>query len=67
MDLTKANIDWKLLCEQKIWLLFKCKYGSKKDREMAEGLLHFIDHLQDAAVDSGLPETTVFDHDFSRS
>lgn len=48
------NIDWELLREQKQWLI-------NQSSEEAQGLLHFIDHIQDYAVDNWIiEEKTVF-------
>lgn len=51
-----SNIDWKLLREQKMWLL-------EQDGEAAAGLLHLVDALQDHAVlFEGISELEVFGH-----
>ena len=44
MNLT---IDWTLLAKQKEWLL-------DQDNEMAQGLVNFIDQIQDYYVDEKL-------------
>lgn len=44
MNLT---IDWTLLAKQKSWLL-------DQDNEMAQGLVNFIDQIQDYYVDENL-------------
>lgn len=41
------NIDWSLLAKQKLWLI-------NQDNEMAQGLVNFIDQLQDYYVDEKL-------------
>lgn len=52
-------IDWSELKASKKWLI-KHNDGS----EEAEGLLSFLDHVQDYAVDVlGIPEDEVFDLD----
>lgn len=45
--LDMQHMDWKLLREQKLWLI-------DQDSEQAEGLLNLIDFIQDSAVESGL-------------
>ena len=71
------NTDWKLLREQKAWLLevsTSCREmleGTEDLRDIQEwtqvldnstGLVNWIDQIQDAAVDSGLvPEHEVFE------
>lgn len=59
--------DWKLLREQKDTLL-KINFNekdypnlTKKDINHIEGIIEFIDYIQDTAVDEcGLPENKVF-------
>lgn len=51
------RIDWKLLREQKTWLLEQAVLGSKA----AEGLTNMLDVIQDGAVGLlGVPESEVF-------
>ena len=47
------NINWKLLREQKQWLL-------QQEGEHAEGLINLLDYIQDEAVENGVPEEVVF-------
>jgi hypothetical protein len=48
------KIDWKLLQQQKAWLLYK-------DEEYADGIINIIDSIQDYAVDElGIDEDLVF-------
>ena len=47
------NINWKLLREQKQWLL-------QQEGEHAVGLTHLLDYIQDEAVENGVPEEVVF-------
>ena len=46
------NIDWTLLAKQKAWLL-------DQDNEMAQGLVNFIDQIQDYYVDENLASEQV--------
>jgi hypothetical protein len=54
------HTDWHLLKEQKAQLLqLRSQYP-----EMVDGLLHWIDAIQDAVVaDAAMPERTVFPKD----
>tara|TARA_R110000868_G_scaffold144517_2_gene363756 strand:+ start:205 stop:390 length:186 start_codon:yes stop_codon:yes gene_type:complete len=54
------NIDWALLRQQKLWLL-------NQDSQMADGLVNFIDSLQDLAVINNIDELTVFGFDVSEA
>jgi hypothetical protein len=65
------NIDFELLREQKEWLLgvaaptaFRrfstASIFRAADREMAEGLLHLLDAIQDAAIQEGRTEDEVY-------
>jgi len=52
------KINWKLLREQKDWLLSQT---DEPDLTMATGLIGLIDEIQDIAVDyEGIPSETVF-------
>jgi hypothetical protein len=52
MDLIiPGNIDWKELKAQKEWLFDMAAKGS----EEAEGLINFLDYIQDSAYDQGHP------------
>lgn len=63
-----SKTDWVLLRQQKETLV-KLQMSMKEegeycDSEMIEGLLSFIDHIQDHAVDTlGIPESVVFNND----
>jgi hypothetical protein len=52
-----ATMDWTLLRKQKHWLMERAVMDQS---EMATGLLHLIDGIQDAAVEQGVEETLVF-------
>ena len=52
-----SNMDWELLRRQKQWLLTRT---IEEDSEMANGLLHLIDNLQDAALAEGVDELDIF-------
>ena len=55
------TIDWALLREQKQWLM-------SQENDNAEGLLAFIDSLQDYAVDNYLvQEETVFGKEYDNA
>ena len=55
------TIDWALLREQKQWLM-------SQENDYAEGLLAFIDSLQDYAVDNYLvQEETVFGKEYDNA
>ncbi len=55
------TIDWALLREQKQWLM-------SQENDYAEGLLAFIDSLQDYAVDNFLvQEETVFGKEYDNA
>jgi hypothetical protein len=49
----KLNIDWKLLREQKLFLLAMADSPSDYQRSNAWGLINLLDDIQDRAVDSG--------------
>ena len=52
---TLTLTDWSLLAEQKLALL-EAMYTLTNDmREPLEGLLHWIDAIQDAAKEAGFP------------
>ena len=51
------NIDWDLLRQQKAWLLAQ---SIQNQSEMATGLLHLLDNLQDEAVRLGADDLLVF-------
>ena len=62
MNINLDNVDWKLLREQKLWLMSAIKeldlqYGTGDD---GEGLLALIDDIQDQAA-LILGEDAVFD------
>jgi hypothetical protein len=46
MNITNIDINWAYLRKQKEWLL-------KHDNDYADGLIHLLDDIQDAAVESG--------------
>jgi len=50
MNIEINNIDWKLLREQKEWLLSI----SDVDERNLDGVLNLIDHIQDQAVEQGV-------------
>ena len=57
--------DFSLLSEQKQTLLemLEGKAGSttyELTKSHLQGLIHFLDHVQDQAVEAGVPEKTVF-------
>ena len=55
------TIDWALLREQKQWLM-------SQENDYAEGLLAFIDSIQDYAVDNFLvQEETVFGKEYDNA
>ena len=55
------QIDWKMLCLQKLTLLWVIEYFNSPLTDDLTGILHLIDALQDYAVDKcGIPEETVF-------
>ena len=59
-----SHIDWKLLKDQKKWLLEKVwnLKESDPDFEPLQGLIHLCDALQDFAVDElDVDENQVFD------
>lgn len=43
-----STMDWKLLSEQKLWLL-------KQDADHAIGLINLLDAIQDVAQEAGYP------------
>lgn len=53
------NIDWVLLRLQKLWLLEVVDFEIDGDTAHGDGLIAFIDHVQDEAA-SQLGEDTVF-------
>ena len=60
-----ANTDWELLKKQKLALIKHIstveKSGGKEDAECFEGLLNFLDYIQDHAVDHmGIDSSIVF-------
>jgi hypothetical protein len=58
IDIHTRPIDWEALRIQKAWLL-------RQDGAQAAGLLHLIDHIQDRAVECGLPEQLVFGESYT--
>lgn len=60
-DYFLQTIDWALLREQKQWLM-------SQENDYAEGLLAFIDSIQDYAVDNYLvQEETVFGKEYDNA
>ena len=55
-SLDASKIDWSLLRSQKLWLISNHaqETGDEAAFEAVEGLLNFIDYIQDSAVDQGL-------------
>jgi hypothetical protein len=52
--------DWELLRRQKLWLL-------GQDNELATGVVHLIDAIQDEAVDGGeFDKKLVFGEDYGK-
>ncbi len=49
------NVDWKLLREQKEWLVSMANEDDRltKEIEVLDGVIHFIDAFQDWSVDQG--------------
>lgn len=55
------DIDWALLGEQKLELVRVLDTVPPESAQLLEGLLNFVDTLQDHAVDVlGIPENEVF-------
>lgn len=56
-DLTIKAPDWNLLREQKeslLYAIYEDEESGNSDRaDFLQGILHFIDHIQDTAVESG--------------
>lgn len=54
--LDASRIDWTVLRSQKLWLLDQNTSESTDEIafEATEGLLSFLDYVQDSAVDQGL-------------
>lgn len=54
--------DWPLLRSQKVMLLAVIgnPFISVEEERALDGILNWIDNIQDAAVASGMSETTVF-------
>ncbi len=62
VDEAMRRIDWALLSQQKLTLISQCK------REpMFDGLVHFLDAIQDAAEKDGLPVVWLGDEAWSIS
>lgn len=60
-DAFVANMDWTLLREQKELLQYLVATGIQgRQTEYLEGLVHFLDHFQDRAVEVGIDESIVF-------
>jgi len=63
VKITLNKTDWKLLSDQKQTLLEmlegKASWSAHKSDHL-QGLIHFLDHVQDQAVEAGVPEKTVF-------
>lgn len=57
-----GNTNFKLLSDQKLTLLkVITKEGiAEKEKEDLTGILHFIDYVQDSAVEAGMSEKEVF-------
>ena len=55
-SLDASKIDWTLLRSQKLWLISNQaqETGDETAFEAVEGLLNFLDYIQDSAVDQGL-------------
>ena len=55
------GLDWKLLHKQKLELVGYQLYGTLPSKEAVDGLINFLDTLQDEAEEQGLfkfPEDT---------
>jgi hypothetical protein len=61
------NVDWIMLREQKLQLLLQLSFLERtqqiKKAEGLQGLLNFIDYLQDQAVTAGVPKEHVYLHE----
>jgi hypothetical protein len=51
-----GGVDWRLLSEQKLWLL-------AQPGDSAEGLIQFIDYIQDSASEQGQPVVWLTEED----
>jgi flagellar basal body P-ring protein FlgI len=64
VKITLNKTDWKLLSDQKQTLLETLEGKADPTYELnkshLQGLVHFLDHVQDQAVEAGVPEKTVF-------
>jgi hypothetical protein len=64
VKITLNKTDWKLLSDQKQTLLEMLEGKADPTYELTkshlQGLVHFLDHVQDQAVEAGVPEKTVF-------
>ena len=64
VKITLNKTDWKLLSDQKQTLLEMLEGKADPTYELTkshlQGLIHFLDHVQDQAVEAGVPEKTVF-------
>lgn len=61
VTVTIENVDWKLLRRQKQTVLDAlARPGITKDDPDLDGLVNFLDHIQDQAVAAGVPEKEVF-------
>lgn len=49
--LNPTRIDWKLLAEQKAALVAAFEQETKVEPQILEGLINFLDYLQDEAED----------------
>lgn len=49
--LNPTRIDWKLLAEQKAALVSAFEQDTKVDPQIFEGLINFLDYLQDEGED----------------
>jgi hypothetical protein len=51
-----ASIDWRLLRDQKGWLLDTALMsGNTRSQKCADGLINLLDYIQDAAEEQGQP------------
>ena len=51
-----AEVDWPLLQQQKLALIDAVAQQPHGSARLLEGLVHFLDAVQDAAVDNGYVE-----------
>ena len=64
VKISLSKTDFSLLSEQKQTLLEMLEGKADSTYELTkshlQGLIHFLDHVQDQAVEAGVPEKTVF-------